>query len=268
MSNGKLEQHIRRLQVAPGTVACMWLGQAGFLLKSPEGVIVMIDPYLSDWAEVQWGIQRVIEPPIDPMELQPDVLLVSHLHEDHLDAPIVKLWAQMPSQGLFAGPNTCSARAVAWGWPADRVKTMTLGDRIQHQDVIATATFSRHEAPEGPAGDTFGYLVEIGGRKVWFAGDTDYDARLRPMRNEAIDVALVPINGVGANMSAQEAALLISIVEPRIAVPMHFNMWKPEDYGPGATLDPQLFVDTHRKLEGSAEIQIMEVGNVVTFFAN
>ena len=55
-----LEDCIRGLQVAPGTVACVWLGQAGYLLKSPAGVIVMMDPYLSDWAEYTWGVRRIV----------------------------------------------------------------------------------------------------------------------------------------------------------------------------------------------------------------
>ncbi|CAN5559573.1 MBL fold metallo-hydrolase [soil metagenome] len=260
-----LEHEIRDLQVAPGAVACVWLGQASYLLKSPDGVIVMIDPYLSDWAEQQWGLKRSIEPPIDPERLHPDLLLISHWHEDHFDVPVVKQWAKMSSPGVFAGPPTCTTRALAWGWPTARIVNATVGSQFSHQDVAVTPTFARHDTPTAPTIDEVGFIVEIGGVKIWYVGDTEYDARLRPMADEAVDVALIPINGVGGNLNADEAALLISIVKPRIAVPMHYNMWKPEDFGPGATLDPQQFADTLAKLASSAQVRILEVGVIETF---
>ena len=54
------EQQIRELEVPAGTVAVVWLGQAGYLLKTSKGTIIMIDPYLTDWAETQWGLKRQI----------------------------------------------------------------------------------------------------------------------------------------------------------------------------------------------------------------
>ncbi|MGD9711177.1 MAG: MBL fold metallo-hydrolase, partial [Thermomicrobiales bacterium] len=101
----KLESAIHDLEVAPGTVGCVWLGQAGYLLKAPSGAMIMIDPYFSDWAEEQWGMKRVIDAPLDPATFQPDVLLVSHWHEDHLDAPTVKQWARDGIEAVFIGPD-------------------------------------------------------------------------------------------------------------------------------------------------------------------
>ena len=124
-----LEQQIRDLNVANGSVAIVWLGQAGYLLKTSAGTIVMIDPYLTDWAETQWGLVRQIPSPIDPAELQPDLLLISHWHEDHLDVPLVKQWAAAGATGTFAGPVTCSVRAPVWGWPEEQVVNLDEGDR-------------------------------------------------------------------------------------------------------------------------------------------
>jgi L-ascorbate 6-phosphate lactonase len=44
----KLAARIGRVKVRSGTIACAWLGQAGYLLKTRGGLTVMIDPYLSD----------------------------------------------------------------------------------------------------------------------------------------------------------------------------------------------------------------------------
>ena len=99
-------------------------------------------------------------------------------------------------------------------------------------------------------GDAVGFLVDVGGVRFWDVADSEYDARLLPMREEGIDVMLLPINGVGGNMNAHEAALLVWQVAPRIAVPMHYGMWPEEQYGPGATLDPATFRDTLARLGG------------------
>jgi L-ascorbate 6-phosphate lactonase len=260
-----LEQQIRDLVVSPGTVACVWLGQASYLLKSPGGEIVMIDPYLSDWAEQMWGLKRVIDPPIDPGQLQPDLLLISHWHEDHFDVPVIRKWASRADTGHIVAPPTCTVRASVWGWPDDRIHPIHRGETFQHLDVQVTATFARHDTPDAMTIDEVGFLLDIDRLRIWYAGDTEYDARLRAMKHESIDVALIPINGVGGNLNADEAALLMHFVQPRMAVPMHYNMWKPEDFGPGATLDPQQFTDTLRRLGGTAEVRILPVGEIVTF---
>ncbi len=259
-----LEDRIRELRVVPGTVACVWLGQAGYLLKSPAGFIVMMDPYLSDWAEYTWGVRRIVPPPVDPARLAPDVLLVTHWHEDHLDAPTVKRWAG-EAGGIIAGPESVTVRAQAWGWPPERVVLLSRGMTRQFQDVTVTATFARHDEEIAPAPDAVGFLLEIGGVRIWNVADTEYDARLRTMREARIDVALVPINGVGGNMNAYEAALLMWHVRPKVAIPMHYDMWSPEDFGSGATLDPRIFAQWCDRLGAGCAVRVLRVGEIETF---
>lgn len=259
-----LETRIADLQAAPGTVACVWLGQAGYVLKTPSGTIVMIDPYLSDYAEQQWMMPRAIPPAIDPARLKPDILLVTHWHEDHLDAPTVKRWAT-DGPGIFVGPELCALRARAWRWPEERVVRLDRGQTTRIEDVEITATHARHDTPSVPAPDAVGFLLDIGGVRIWNVGDTEYDAHLRPMREERIDVALIPINGVGGNLTAKEAAFLLWQVGPKLAILNHYNMWAPEVFGPGATLDPTEFTAFHRQLGAAGETRILEVGEIVVF---
>jgi L-ascorbate 6-phosphate lactonase len=263
MTSG-LESTFKQLRVAQGTVAGVWLGQAGYLLKSPAGVIVAIDPYLSDYAEAQWGLQRIVPPAIDPEQLQPDLYLVSHWHEDHLDAPLLKQWATL-NPGLFAGPGSCAVRAPVWGWPADQVRRFGCGECLTVQDVTVTACFARHETPDAPAPDAVSFLFHIAGLTIWAICDTEYDARLRPMASEQIDVAFTPINGVGGNWTDREAAfMLATYIKPKLAIPNHYNMWEPHGFGPGATLDPQAFVEAYTGFGGGAT-RILSVGEITTF---
>ena len=260
-----LEQQLRDLDVAEGSVALVWLGQAGYVLKTSAGTIVMIDPYLTDWAETQWGLERQIPSPIDPAAVQPDLLLISHWHEDHLDVPLVKQWAAAGATGTFIGPCTCSARAPVWGWPAEQVVNLDEGERRTFDEIEVLATFARHEVTAAPAPEAIGFLLEIDDLKIWDVADTEYDARLRPMADENIDVMIVPINGVGGNLTTHEAALLTWYVKPKVVIPMHYNMWTPEGFGPGATLDPLEFAATFSKLGGTSEVRILDVGEIAIF---
>ena len=40
---------VKNLEVEQGTAALIWLGQAGFMIKTAGGKIVAIDPYLTDY---------------------------------------------------------------------------------------------------------------------------------------------------------------------------------------------------------------------------
>lgn len=259
-----LEDQLAALAVEPGTVACVWLGQGGYCFKSPGGVTVMVDAYLSDYAEPAWGVQRAMPPVIDPLRFVPDVFLVTHWHEDHLDAPTVRHYARQPKVA-FGGPESCVVRAQVWGWPAERTVVLEQGDSHQFGDVAVTATFARHDEAAALTLDAVGFLLDIGGLRLWNVADSEYDARLRPLANAGIDVMFVPINGVGGNMNAHEAALLVWQVAPRIAVPMHYGMWPAEQYGAGATLDPELFRDTLVRLGSEAEVRVLEPGEIVLF---
>jgi L-ascorbate 6-phosphate lactonase len=259
-----LEQRLSSLAVAPHRAACVWLGQGGYLFKSPANLTVMVDAYLSDYAEEFWGVRRAMPPVIDPRQFAPDVFLVTHWHEDHFDAPTVRHYARQPGV-VFAGPESCVVRAHIWGWPAERTLTLERGDCHHWRDVEVTATFARHDEAIAMTEDAVGFLLDVDGVRIWDVADSEYDARLLPMRDEGIDVALVPINGGGGNMNAHEAALLIWQVGPRIAIPMHYGMWPDEQYGPATTLDPALFQDTLQRLGGSTSVRILRPGEIEIF---
>jgi L-ascorbate 6-phosphate lactonase len=262
-----LEDQFSSLTVSPNAAACVWLGQGGYLFKSPQGVTAMVDAYLSDYAQAFWGVTRAIPPVIDPERFAPDVFLTTHWHEDHLDAPTVRHYARQPDV-VFGGPESCVVRAQIWGWPTERTVELDRGNCHRFGDIAVTATFARHDEEVAMTADAVGFLLDVGEVRFWDVADSEYDARLRPMREEGIDVMLVPINGVGGNMNAHEAALLTWQVAPRIAVPMHYGMWPEEQYGTGATLDPATFRDTLSRLGSETAVQVLEPGEITLFRAS
>ncbi|MCR4414169.1 MAG: MBL fold metallo-hydrolase, partial [Thermoguttaceae bacterium] len=85
-------ERLRQHRVPQGALSLWWLGQAGFLVKSPGGVLAAIDPYLSNSCKAigdQFGfnMDRLVPPPLDPADLADcAVYAVTHGHGDHIGA--------------------------------------------------------------------------------------------------------------------------------------------------------------------------------------
>ncbi len=63
-----------------------------------------------------------------------------------------------------------------------------------------------------------GYILLIEDKKIYIAGDTDITEENKKIK---VDIALVPIGGT-YTMTAKEAAQLVNIIKPKIAIPIHY----------------------------------------------
>jgi len=263
-----LADTIRSLHLEKASVAVSWIGQSGYVFKTSAGRTILIDPYLSDAAEDLIGVPRIASAPFAPDELVPDVLLITHSDLDHLDMPTVRAYAAHGSTFL-AAPATSITRARArCGWSSDASAALKPAETCSANEINITATFARHSDADLLTQDSIGFAVELDDLVIWHAGDTEYDSRLRWGPAGTIDLALLPINGTGGNMNAHEAALLAWQIGARVVVPMHYGMWAAEDYtyrglDPHATLDPEVFADTYRRLGGMGQVVVLHVGEIV-----
>lgn len=243
--------------------ALWWLGQSGFVLKTPAGVVVF-DPYLSDSLTRKYAASdkphvRMTELVMEPRLLDfVDVVTSSHNHTDHLDAetlrplmevnPGVKLVIPEANRAFVAERLGCDAT-----WPvgvddgvSQRVAAFTI-------DGIAAA-HDRVERDEAGRCRYLGYVVrfDAGGRemRVYFSGDTLMHDALVPALKAygGLDVAMLPINGrrperrVAGNLFGDEAARLAHEVGARLVVPCHYEMFTFN------TESPALFTRTCEEL--------------------
>jgi L-ascorbate metabolism protein UlaG (beta-lactamase superfamily) len=154
----------------------------------------------------------------DPWQLkgdQPaaDIILVSHDHHDHCSPEdIARL--QQPGTVIVANP---SAAAALQG----DVRVMKAGDTLDLEGVrIQTLPAYNVEKRFHPrAAGHIGFLVEIDGERLYFAGDTDV---IPEMRGLVCDIALLPVSGIYV-MTAEEAAQAAGMIKARLAVPMHYG---------------------------------------------
>src|SRR6202011_3006620 len=199
-------------------------------------------PYLSRWCPPFSSNPRVPPIALDPAKVRPTVVVSSHWHDDHLDPEAIPIIARSSPETVFVGPPSSAVRYRWWGIPDERVVALQRGESVVVGAFNIAAGFARHEVPGMLAEDAISVTVEFAGRRVYHSGDTEYDSRIRTIRDRGpIDVGLFVINGTGGNMNLREAAFLAAELDVGVAIPMHYGMWRPEKYGPGATLDPDEF---------------------------
>lgn len=259
---------------APNTLAAWWLGGSGFIFKTSTGRQIWIDPYLSDAVRTLFGIARAFPPPITIAEAEPDMVISTHWHEDHLDPEAIPAIARRRATAKFIMSPAAMSHAAPLGVPLAQVTPLLVGQTLDLGDGIKlTGIAARHEAgvPGWEVPDAFGVLLDFNGIRVYHTGDTDYDPRIhRTLAGTPLALATCCMNGSVGNMNAHEAALLAWHLDARTVIPHHHHLWdRPAEKIPKCeTLDPQLFAATYRNLGGKAQIILPTVGGGFTLTAS
>ncbi len=161
-----------------------------------------------------------------------DIVLLSHLHRDHLDLGSLRLLRPRPRIVVPRGAGDLLRR---YGF--HDVVEVGAGDVTTAGDITVRATPAAHSgfrAPFGPTAEAVGYVLETPTRRVYFAGDTDLFDEMRDLGE--LDVALLPVWGWGptlgpGHLDPARAAEAIDRVRPRNAVPIHWGTFWPGGLG-------------------------------------
>jgi L-ascorbate metabolism protein UlaG (beta-lactamase superfamily) len=76
-------------------------------------------------------------------------------------------------------------------------------------------------APEHPKGQASGYVVTIGGKRIYFAGVTECVPEVKALKN--LDVAFMPMNIPVERMSPADAAACTKIINPKVVYVYHYD---------------------------------------------
>ena len=159
------------------------LGHSTLLMKL-AGEFWLTDPVFSERASpVQWaGPKRFHAPPISIAELPPiKGVILSHDHYDHLDHAAILALA--PKVEVFVTPLGVGDRLVDWGVAPDKVHQLDWWQQVTLAGVKLVATPAQHFSGRGLGdGDRTlwaSWVIEAGGLRVFFSGDTGYHADFR-----------------------------------------------------------------------------------------
>lgn len=247
----RLLDSILNTQVAARSVALFWLGQAGFVFRSPAGNIVLIDPYLTDCVERLAGFKRIMASPLDPAQVTVGLIISTHEHPDHLDVDAIPIMARSPGTN-FTGPAKCVRFYEEIGLETGRYWELAAGRQFVYGDFTVTATPADHGASTP---DAVGVVLDVAGVRIYHTGDTAFSPdRLRPIEGLRPDILLPCINGAYGNMDGEGAARLAVFVGARLAIPHHFWMFAKHNG------DPAGFLAACEALAPALQTRLLTVG--------
>jgi L-ascorbate metabolism protein UlaG (beta-lactamase superfamily) len=229
------------------------------------GVRLLTDPVLRG----RLLHMRRVAPAVDPALLAGlGAVLISHLHHDHFDVPSLRRLEPAAAQLLV--PAGSGRRAARRGFA--KVVELRPGDRTDLGAVSVLTVPAIHGGRRHPLAaktEALGYVVEADGLRVYFAGDTDLFDGMTELGE--IDVALIPVWGWGPKLGAghldpERAAEALALIEPRIAVPIHWGTLFPRtnrDRDDRLTAPPHEFAATAARVAPAVDIRILSPGDAL-----
>jgi L-ascorbate metabolism protein UlaG (beta-lactamase superfamily) len=218
--------------VHPGELAVTFVNHATFLIQAP-GLALLTDPIWSARASpVPWaGPRRVRRPGLAFARLPAvGLVLVSHNHYDHMDLPTLRR-LRRAFDPVFVAPlgNARYLRRAG----LRRIEELDWwGSYRCGRDAEVTLTPAQHFSSRGLLDRDRalwgGFLIEAGGRRVYFAADTAYPGPFREVHERCgrPDLALVPF-------AAYEPRWLMRAAHvcPEEAVQAHLDLGGPTTIG-------------------------------------
>jgi len=197
-----------------------WLGHASFKIKADEKIIY-VDPYEGEYDD------------------KADLVLVSHSHHDHCDPSKIE---KIRKDGtLIVAPADCGPRIGGNVKPLEPGERLSVGNiTVEAMEAYNYRRFRSSGTPFHPKGLGVGYLLNIGDKTIYYAGDTDFIEEMGNLKD--IDLALLPIGGT-YTMDIPEAADAAVAIDPKFVMPMHPLDTNPEEF--------------KRIVEGRSEIKVI-----------
>lgn len=212
------------------SVEIFWLGHASFQIKAFSKVIY-IDPYKTNAKE------------------KADIILVTHGHFDHCSLEDIERLAK-PGTKILCTPDCQSSIA--------RIKTkveillVEPGKELQIEKIKikAVPSYNVNKKFHPKQEQYVGYVLQLKDVIIYHAGDTDLIQEMKEMKTYSEKgkfIVLLPVGGT-YTMNAEEAAKAASILDPFVAIPMHYGSIV------GSASDAKKFVELCKKEGITAQI--------------
>lgn len=211
-----------------------------------EGKTILIDPFINGN-----GLTDLKEE-----EQNPDVILLTHGHNDHVGDTVS---IAKRSGALVVAPNEL---ANYLGWQGLNVHPMHIGGarqfdfgKVKFTQAFHGSSYVTENNEIIYTGMPGGILFTAEGKTIYHAGDTALFSDMKLIgERHPVDVLFVPI-GDNFTMGIEDAAYAVSLIKPKIVVPIHYNTFPPIE------VDPNEFA----ALVQDAEVQILQPGEFVKF---
>jgi L-ascorbate metabolism protein UlaG (beta-lactamase superfamily) len=216
---------------------------AGDHIKTAKGDLV-IHPANHAGMVLSWGGKIIYVDPVGAMYYQglpaPDLILLTDIHGDHMDPATLN--------GLGGSAPIVAPQAVKDMLPPAlqaRVQVLANGASTTAVTVPIMAVPMYNTTPDRAKfhtkGRGDGYVLTLGGKRIYIAGDTEATPEMLALKN--IDVAFLPMN-LPYTMTEEQAAAAVKAFKPKVVYPYHYR---------GS--DTQKFKD---RVGGAAEVRLVD----------
>ena len=182
-----------------------------------EGATVLFDPYISPNPQAA---------DIDINTLKPDYILLSHAHDDHV-ADVAAI--QKNSKAKVMAVVETAMWANRQDIPESDIIPFNFGGTVQTDFGSVKMVYALHTngTPDGQYGGVpVGYVIESGGKKIYYAGDTALTMEMKLLEHLGLDWAFLPIGGY-FTMDVDDAITASQFINCKHIVGVHYNTFPP-----------------------------------------
>lgn len=168
----------------------------------------------------------------DPYELahephDADMIFITHEHSDHFSGQ--DILRVRNEDTIIVLPSVFAKKAKKLGFSSEHIVEVEPDQSYEVEGLIfeTVSAYNLGKMFHIKRNGWVGYIVDMNGIRYYIAGDTDVTEEAKQVY---CDVALVPIGGK-FTMNAKQAAELVNIIKPKVAVPTHYGciVGKKED---------------------------------------
>ncbi len=190
-----------------GPLKITFFGHASLMIEW-SGYIIHIDPVsqFADYSQLP----------------KADLILVTHDHYDHLDIKAIGLLSHEKTVVIL---NQKGSSKFSGG------KVLANGETMNFNDIIIEAVpaynlvhMRSQGVPYHPKGEGNGYVLSLGDKRIYIAGDTENIPEMKNLKN--IDVAFLPMN-LPYTMTPEMVADAARAIRPKILYPYHYGETDP-----------------------------------------
>jgi L-ascorbate metabolism protein UlaG (beta-lactamase superfamily) len=194
---------VDRVSTSAGDVEMYFIGHGSLMLKV-NGFCIHIDPVRSSGS-------------YDKLP-KADLILVTHDHYDHLDTRLISE-LRKPETVMLC--HTKCVSQVPWSQALKAGDSRTVGKiGIEAVPAYNIVNMRSPGQPFHPKGSGIGFLLAIGGKKFYIAGDTENIPEMKALKD--IDVAFLPMN-LPYTMTPEMVADAARAFKPKILYPYHYG---------------------------------------------
>ena len=166
------------------------------------------------------GQNRVIR--FDPYRItgephDTDIIFITHAHYDHFSPDDIRKVSKPGT--VIAAPKKAEKQLAQLGMTETVLFAPGESGEVQGilTEAVAAYNILKPFHPKSDGG--LGYVITVDGQRIYAAGDTDAVKEAKAVR---CDIALVPVGGT-YTMNAKDAAALVNVIRPRLAIPVHYG---------------------------------------------